>query len=86
MRVDVDLRIIDLQLNNGLVTTPAQVELSWPEIDIHVYTPSPSHDEMDAHQVTVVLAGSKLQLIIRSPLGTKPEVRTLFDFGQWVPE
>lgn len=85
MKAEIDLRVIRLQLNNGLITTPAEVRLDWPEVDISVYTPSSAHDEMDMHQITVVLAGTKLQLVIRSPLGTKPEVRTLFDFSQWDP-
>lgn len=85
MKAEIDLREIDLQLNNGLITTPAQVRLDWNEIDIGVYTPTAS-DGMDTHQITVVLADSKLQLIIRSPLGTTPEVRTLFDFSQVAPE
>lgn len=76
---------IDLQLNNGLITTPAMVLISermmdWSSVDITIYTRD------IAHQIAVGLVGSTLQLVVRSPLGTTPEMRTLYDFGDAVSE
>lgn len=76
MKVDVDLRTLELQLNNGLVTTPAEIRLSWEGVDLVAYD-----DDMAAHQISLRLAGSRVDLIIRSPLGATPERRTLYDFA-----
>lgn len=81
MKVDVDVRTLELQLNNGLITTPAEIRLNWEGVDLVVYTPASGDDDMAAHQVSLRLSGSRVDLIIRSPLGTKPEVRTLHDFA-----
>lgn len=80
MKVDVDIRTLELQLNNGLVTTPAEIRLSWEGVDLVAYTPS-GDDDMAAHQISLRLSGSRLDLIIRSPLGATPERRTLYDFA-----
>ena len=81
MRVDVDLRTLELQLTNGLVTTPAEVRLDFEGIDVVVYVPDSDGENMQAHQIGISLAGSQVRLIIRSPLGTKPQARTLHDFA-----
>lgn len=80
MKVDVDLRTLELQLNNGLVTTPAEIRLSWEGVDLVAYTPS-GDDNMVAHQISIGLVDSQVELIIRSPLGATPERRTLYDFA-----
>ena len=80
MRAEIDLRAIDLQLNNGLITTPAMVMMDWSSVDITIYTRD------IAHQIAVGLVGSTLQLVVRSPLGTTPEMRTLYAFGDAVSE
>ena len=84
MKVDVDLRTIDLQLNNGLVTAPAEVRLDFDGIDVVVYVPAEDGENIMVHQISLTLAGSQVRLIIRSPLGSKPEVRTLYDFAKGV--
>lgn len=81
MQVLVDVQTIVVQLNNGLVTTPAEIELEAGCITMGVYVPGEG-DIMAMHQFSIEMVGSEVRFVERSPLGSKPNVRILHDFAK----
>jgi hypothetical protein len=48
-----------------------------------VYAPIPNEvGRAEMHQFAIELVGSTLQFVERSSLGSKPKVRTLYDFSK----
>jgi len=80
-----DLKTIELQLDNRLISTSAEVRFDWDSITVVLYLPEQANPaQAMPHEFTFALAGSRVQLVERSPLGSKPVVRTLYDFAQEV--
>lgn len=83
MRSTTDLKTVEMQLDNKLITTPAEVRFEWDSITVVLILPEHATPaQAMPHEFTFSLAGSCVQLVERSPLGSKPVVRTLYDFAQ----
>jgi hypothetical protein len=79
------IKTIEVQLNNRLITTPVEVRFDWDSVTAVVYAPDTNQPALVIpHEFSIVLNKSCVQLVIRSSLGSKPEVRTLYDFAQEV--
>ena len=85
MKSTTDLKTIEVQLDNRLITTPAEVRFDWESITVVLYLPEQANPvQVMPHKFTFSLAGSEARLVERSPLDSKPVVRTLYDFAQEV--
>ncbi len=85
MKSTTDLKTVEVQLDNRLITTPAEVRFDWDSITVVLYLPEQANPaQAMPHEFTFSLAGSRVQLVERTPLGNKPVVRTLYDFAQEV--
>ena len=85
MKSTSDLKTIEVQLDNRLITTPAEVRFNWDSITVVLYLPEQANPvQVMPHEFTFSLADSRAQLVERSPMGSKPVVRTLYDFASEV--
>ena len=83
MKSTTDLKTVEVQLNNRLITTPAEVRFDCLSINVVVYLPEQANPARAMpHEFTFSLAGSRVQLVERGPLGSKPVVRILYDFSK----
>ena len=85
MKSTTDLKTVEVQLDNRLIATPTEVRFDWDSITVVVYLPERENpDQAMPHEFAFTLVGSRVQLVERSPLGSKPVVRTLYDFDEEV--
>ena len=83
MRSTTDLKTVEVRLDNRQISTPAEVRFDWNSITVVLILPeqaNPGHAM--PHEFTFSLVADHAQLVERSPLGSKPVVRTLYDFAQ----
>ncbi len=87
MKSTTDLKTVEVQLDNRLITTPAEVRFDWESITVVLYLPEQANPaQAMPHEFTFSLAGSCAKLVERSPMGSKPAVRTLYDFSQEISD
>ena len=85
MKSTTDLKTIELQLDNRLISTSAEVRFDWDSITVVLYLPEQTNpDQAMPHEFTFSLVDSRVHLVERSPLGSKPVARVLYNFAQEV--
>lgn len=77
----IDLREVEVVLNNIAVQVPVRVLFHQYDIELRVMIYGENGELAAVHEIDIGLVEEKVRLLVRSPLGTMPTTRLLHDFG-----